>query len=115
MASQLLTNSTLYHFSLCILLYLNDHKRKKSRISVQSETPLITGFTIYLNMVFLGFSRHVSVNVSQCVTIKQERRVSWIDLWSQWSPVFTEQLQTHAGDSVKCHNFTIFSDINTET
>lgn len=30
-------------------------------------------------------------------------------------PVFTEQLQTHAGDSVKCHNFTIFSDINTET
>lgn len=82
---------------------------------MQSETTLITGFTVYLKVVFLRFSRHANVNVFQCVTVKQERRVSGIDLWSQWPPVFTEQLQTHAGDSVKCHNFTIFSDINTET
>lgn len=87
---------------------------KEIGISLQSETALITVFTIHLKMAFLRFSRHV--NVLQCVTIKPERKgCQRIDLCSQWPPVFTEQLQTHAGDSVKCHNFTIFSDINTET
>lgn len=63
-----------------------------------------------------GIHEALAARRRECVSVASPlNQRDGIDPSSQWAPVITEQRQTHAGDSVKCHNFTVFSDINTET